>query len=201
MRMKKRQMKIKKFNYIVSNPPFKLDFSDDREDLDTEANKERFFAGIPNIPNKDKDKMAIVIGLKTAAAFDGDICTLDFKVNDNAVEGSTSTVNATSILKNGSNVISSKVTPGVVTVRVQLLGDIDGNESVDIDDAVLLFQHSMLPDIFPISYVGNVDFDKNGTVLDDLGFTSITYTSSFSSTMNCMLYNPLIPIPSPNFFV
>ena len=53
--------KIKKFDYVVSNPPFKLDFSDDREDLDTEANKERFFAGIPKIPNKNKDKMAIYL--------------------------------------------------------------------------------------------------------------------------------------------
>ncbi len=52
---------LKKFDYIVSNPPFKLDFSDFRNDLDTDANKTRFFAGIPNIPNKDKDKMAIYL--------------------------------------------------------------------------------------------------------------------------------------------
>lgn len=52
---------LKKFNYIVSNPPFKLDFSDYRDTLDTQSNKERFFAGIPNIPNKDKDKMAIYL--------------------------------------------------------------------------------------------------------------------------------------------
>lgn len=49
------------FDYIVSNPPFKLDFSDFRNDLDTKQNKERFFAGIPNIPKKDKDKMAIYL--------------------------------------------------------------------------------------------------------------------------------------------
>ena len=36
-----------------------MDFSDYRENLDTKANKERFFAGIPNIPNKATDKMAI----------------------------------------------------------------------------------------------------------------------------------------------
>ena len=36
-----------KFDYIVSNPPFKLDFSDFRDDLDTKENNERFFAGIP----------------------------------------------------------------------------------------------------------------------------------------------------------
>ena len=43
-----------KFDYIVSNPPFKLDFSDFRDDLDTKANHNRFFAGIPNIPKKKK---------------------------------------------------------------------------------------------------------------------------------------------------
>ncbi len=51
--------KLEKFDYIVSNPPFKLDFSDYRDDLDTKANNERFFAGIPNVPKKAKDKMAI----------------------------------------------------------------------------------------------------------------------------------------------
>lgn len=50
---------LKKFDYIVSNPPFKLDFSDFREDLDTKVNKERFFGGIPKIKPKEKDKMEI----------------------------------------------------------------------------------------------------------------------------------------------
>ena len=52
---------LEKFDYIVSNPPFKLDFSDYSADLDTKANNERFFAGIPNIPKKDKDSMAIYL--------------------------------------------------------------------------------------------------------------------------------------------
>ena len=51
--------KLMAFDYIVSNPAFKLDFSDYIEDLDTKQNHERFFAGFPNVPNKDKDKMAI----------------------------------------------------------------------------------------------------------------------------------------------
>jgi type I restriction enzyme M protein len=50
---------LSKFDYIVSNPPFKLDFSDFRDSLDTKENKSRFFAGIPKIPVKDKKKMAI----------------------------------------------------------------------------------------------------------------------------------------------
>lgn len=50
---------LMKFDYIVSNPPFNLDFSDFSEDLDTKANQERFFAGIPNIPKTKKEGMAI----------------------------------------------------------------------------------------------------------------------------------------------
>ena len=52
---------LKTFDFIVSNPPFKLDFSDFRGDLDSKQNHERFFAGIPKTPNKDKDKMAIYL--------------------------------------------------------------------------------------------------------------------------------------------
>ncbi|MDM5117832.1 MULTISPECIES: HsdM family class I SAM-dependent methyltransferase [Aeromonas] len=50
---------LKKFDYIVSNPPFKMDFSDFRDELDNKENKERFFAGIPKIKAKAKDKMEI----------------------------------------------------------------------------------------------------------------------------------------------
>ncbi len=50
---------LKRFDYIVSNPPFKLDFSDFRDELDSKENKDRFFAGIPKIKAKAKDKMEI----------------------------------------------------------------------------------------------------------------------------------------------
>ncbi|MCS0353443.1 MULTISPECIES: HsdM family class I SAM-dependent methyltransferase [Vibrionaceae] len=50
---------LRKFDYIVSNPPFKLDFSDIRDELDSKENKERFFAGIPTIPKKKVESMAI----------------------------------------------------------------------------------------------------------------------------------------------
>lgn len=64
---------LKRFDYIVSNPPFKLDFSDFRDELDSKENKERFFAGIPNVPKAAKEKMAIyqlflqhiIVSLKT----------------------------------------------------------------------------------------------------------------------------------------
>ncbi|MBK9419499.1 MAG: SAM-dependent DNA methyltransferase [Flavobacteriales bacterium] len=50
-----------RFDYIVSNPPFKLDFSDYRDELDSKANSERFFAGIPKIAPKKKESMAIYL--------------------------------------------------------------------------------------------------------------------------------------------
>lgn len=50
-----------KFDYIVSNPPFKLDFSDFREDLEKDIFKERFFAGIPNVPKAKKESMSIYL--------------------------------------------------------------------------------------------------------------------------------------------
>ena len=49
-----------KMDFIVSNPPFKLDFSEWRDDIESlpEYN-DRFFAGVPKIPKKKKSAMAI----------------------------------------------------------------------------------------------------------------------------------------------
>lgn len=51
---------LKKFDFIVSNPPFKLDFPDTRDTI--AADSVRFWAGVPNTPTKvdpDKPKMEI----------------------------------------------------------------------------------------------------------------------------------------------
>jgi len=52
---------LKRFDYVVSNPPFKTDFSDDRETLAAEIHRERFFAGVPTVPAKKKESMAIYL--------------------------------------------------------------------------------------------------------------------------------------------
>ena len=49
------------FDYIVSNPPFNVDFSENRDTLAGEKHQKRFFAGVPNIPNKDKNSMSIYL--------------------------------------------------------------------------------------------------------------------------------------------
>lgn len=55
----KKDGSLRTFDYIVSNPPFKLDFSLDIIKLKNKLNNERFFAGVPKEPKKAKDKMAI----------------------------------------------------------------------------------------------------------------------------------------------
>ena len=53
---------IKKFDYITSNPPFKMDFSSTRNLIEQKwSETDRFFAGVPKIPNKKKDSMAIYL--------------------------------------------------------------------------------------------------------------------------------------------
>lgn len=53
---------VKKFDYITSNPPFKMDFSSTRNEIEkTWQDTDRFFAGIPNVPNKKKEAMAIYL--------------------------------------------------------------------------------------------------------------------------------------------
>ncbi|GAA9842486.1 class I SAM-dependent DNA methyltransferase [Helicobacter pylori] len=46
-----------KMDFIVSNPPFKLDFSNEHAEI--LQNKNDFFLGVPNIPKNDKSKMPI----------------------------------------------------------------------------------------------------------------------------------------------
>ena len=48
---------LRQFDFEVCNPPFNLDFSETRETL--AAMPARFWAGVPNIPNKKKESMSI----------------------------------------------------------------------------------------------------------------------------------------------
>lgn len=48
---------LRQFDYVVSNPPFKMDFSENKAKLDQMP--ARFWGGVPQIPAKKKEKMAI----------------------------------------------------------------------------------------------------------------------------------------------
>lgn len=52
----------KKFDYITINPPFKMDFSSTRDEIQNNwQDTSRFLAGVPKIPNKKKESMAIYL--------------------------------------------------------------------------------------------------------------------------------------------
>jgi len=48
---------LRQFDFVVSNPPFKMDFSDTRTKI--AAMPARFWAGVPGVPKKKKESMAI----------------------------------------------------------------------------------------------------------------------------------------------
>ena len=49
---------LRQFDFVVSNPPFKMDFSDTRDDIEKKY-AARLWAGVPKIPAKKKESMAI----------------------------------------------------------------------------------------------------------------------------------------------
>lgn len=51
------QTELRQFDYVVSNPPFKMDFSETRDKL--AAMRTRFWGGVPKIPAKNKTGMSI----------------------------------------------------------------------------------------------------------------------------------------------
>lgn len=53
---------LKKFDYITSNPPFKMDFSSTRDKIESKwGETSRFSQGVPNVPKKKKDSMEIYL--------------------------------------------------------------------------------------------------------------------------------------------
>lgn len=49
---------LRQFDFVVSNPPFKMDFSDTRDEIEKKYST-RFWAGIPKVPAKKVESMAI----------------------------------------------------------------------------------------------------------------------------------------------
>jgi type I restriction enzyme M protein len=134
---------LKKFDFIVSNPPFKLDFSEIRSDLDTSENSERFFAGIPTVPKKKKESMAIyllfvqhIIFSMNATGKAAIVVPTGFLTADNKI-----------VQKIRKRIIDAKILRGVITmpsnifattgtnVSVLFLDKSNKNESIIIIDA------------------------------------------------------------------
>ena len=69
-----------------------------------------------------------------------------------------------SVYIGGGNMTSAEWVGILEKLMEYIKGDINGDGSIDINDAVTLFQHSLLPDVFPIDYTGLTDFNKDGSL-------------------------------------
>jgi hypothetical protein len=49
-------------------------------------------------------------------------------------------------------------------VQLILKGDINMDEQVNIEDSLLLFRHSMMSQLYPVNYPGNMDFTTDGII-------------------------------------
>lgn len=136
-----------KFDFIISNPPFKLDFSDFQAQLKALPNaNERFFAAVPNVPKKDKDKMAIYL------------CFLQHIIYSLAPNGKAAIVVPTGFLTAQSSIektirqklIDDKSLKGVVSIPPNIFATTGTNVSVlfidksHTNDKVLLMDASKL---------------------------------------------------------
>ncbi|MEE0867987.1 MAG: dockerin type I repeat-containing protein [Clostridia bacterium] len=118
-------------------------------------------------PGKYAEKMKIVrvdqIGLAELSN------VAKFKISTKSGDGISMVKGETGVILLGGDGVSN-LAKATFTVpgKSIITGDINGDGCVDIDDAILLFNHSMMPDLFEISYTGNIDFNKDGKVnIDD----------------------------------
>ena len=142
------QNNIANFDYVVSNPPFNTDFSETRDTLAGDNYRARFFAGVPNTPNKEKDKMPIYL------LFLQHIIKSMNKHSKAAVVVPTGFLTASArankiAFKIRQHIINKKILRGVVSMPSNIFAQTGTNVSVvfldaDSSDKVLLVDASTL---------------------------------------------------------
>lgn len=136
--------RLQKFDYIVSNPPFKLDFSDTQPKLADQ--KSRFFAGVPAIAKAKKDSMSIYL------------CFVQHIINSLSAKGKAAVVVPTGFItaSNGiekkirEHLVNEKMLRGVVSMPSNIFATTGTNVSVlfldkqNADGKVVLIDASKL---------------------------------------------------------
>ena len=105
----------------------------------------------------DTDVNVVLLGLKNPEEFCGKVVTLEFTVDADAADG-TVEVSYTPLIKLDSDEIETSWEKAIVSIKKRKLGDINGDNNVNIQDAIKLFQHSMFPKIYPIDYGYKIDY-------------------------------------------
>jgi type I restriction enzyme M protein len=116
--------KLQKFDYIVSNPPFKLDFSGTQPKLIDQ--KVRFFAGVPTVPKAKKDSMSIYL------------CFVQHIINSLSAKGKAAVVVPTGFITAQSGIerkirehlVNEKMLRGVVSMPSNIFATTGTNVSI-----------------------------------------------------------------------
>ncbi len=144
---------LRQFDFVVSNPPFKMDFSDTREKL--AAMPARFWAGVPKVKPKDKDKMEVYT------------CFLQHVLNSLKPTGKAAVVVPTGFLTAKSGV-EGKILQRIVNERwvygaVSMPSNVFANTGTNV--SVLFFDKSATADhvlLIDASKLGKEYKDANG---------------------------------------
>jgi type I restriction enzyme M protein len=163
--------KLAQFDYVVCNPPFKMDFSDDREELAGRVHQQRFFAGVPKVPPKKKDSMAVYLVFIQHILY-----SLDEK-GKAAIVVPTGFLTANSSIekKIRKYIIDHKMLKGVVSMPSNIFANTGTNVSVLFIDKAITNGHALLVDA---SKLGDKikDGKNQRTVLNDEEISQIINT-------------------------
>lgn len=178
---------LKKFDYITSNPPFKMDFSSTRDQIEGHWNKtNRFSQGVPNVPNKNKKGMEIYLMF---------IQHIMYSLKDNgkaAIVVPTGFVTAKSGVANKvkSELIKQKMIKGVVSMPSNIFANTGTNVSIlfldkaNNTDEVILIDASKLGT--KVKEGGNqrtvLSYEENQKIINT--FVSKEVVEDFSALVN-----------------
>lgn len=178
--------RLQKFDFIVSNPPFKTDFSSIVESLKADAFG-RFFAGVPNIPNKNKDGMAIYL------------CFLQHILSTLSDEGKAAVVVPTGFLsaKKGlerkirEKIINDKMLRGVISMPPNIFANTGTNVSILFLDKSKKYSEAFLVDASKLGSKVKLDGKNQKTILSDKEISLIIDT--FKSKRSLDGFSVLVP--------
>ncbi len=126
------------------------------------------------------DDRIIDVAFDDSGIKNGYLCNLVFLVKEDAAFGNYN-FGAEGYAMSGTKKYDANVTSANIFLTDMEKGDINIDGNVDINDAILLFQHSMMPYSYPISYRGLIDFEKSGYI--DINDAILLFQYSMMSTV------------------
>lgn len=152
---------LRQFDYVVSNPPFKMDFSDTRERI--AAFPKRFWAGVPSIPAKKKESMAIY------TCFIQHVVNSLKKTGKGAIVIPTGFITAKSGIENKilHHLVDNKIVYGVVSMPSNVFANTGTNVSVLFLDRSACRDKVILIDASKLGEKVKVDGNQKTVLHDD----------------------------------